>query len=129
MLDLTLLAVRLLIGLLFIGHGLQKYNTQTAEYMEKWFIHKNLPFPGLLVKIARSWEVVGGVFLVIGFAPGPWLIIAVMIGAIYIAHKRWSPWLTQDKNSGWEYCAVLIAICTLLIVTGMGKYAIDAILP
>ncbi len=126
--DVVLLALRLLVGLVFIVHGLDKYEVNAAEGMEKWFISLKLPLPGLLVRIVRSWEVTGGIAVALGFAhwAGPVMLIAVMLGAIRLAHWQLNPRVT---NSGWEYAALLLLVNVLFIVTGFGRYALDSLLP
>ncbi len=123
-LDYTLLLLRLLIGMTFVLHGLDKFDTNAAEGMEKWFILLKLPFPGLLVKLARNFEVIGGIAVVLGFGQwaGPVMLIAVMLVATKLAHWKLDPRVT---NGGWEFNALLIAVNVLFWVQGFGAYALD----
>lgn len=124
---MTLLLLRLVLGMTFLLHGYDKYDVNTANSMESWFIHVGLPYPAILVKLVRTFEVTGGLFVLLGLGEwaGPVMLITVMLGAIRMAHWKLNPRITAE---GWEFCAHLIVSSVILIVYGFGPYSIDALL-
>ncbi|WP_210364188.1 DoxX family protein [Bacillus sp. REN3] len=131
MMDLGLLIIRLVIGLLFVGHGAQKlfgwfggYGVKgTGGWMESIGIK-----PGVTMAIlAGLAELGGGLLFAAGLlTPLAGLMIAVtMGGAIAKVHGANGLWATQN---GYEYNLVLIAIAVGIALTGAGKYSLDAIM-
>src|SRR5918911_488169 len=98
--DLALLIIRVVVGLLFVGHGTQK--------LFGWFGGHGLTgtpgfFESLRLKPRRHMalaaglnEAVGGLLLALGlFTPvGAALIIATMVVAIAAVHYANGPWVT-----------------------------------
>jgi putative oxidoreductase len=129
--DLALLVLRVVVGAFFIGHGSQKLFGSfgghglagTSQFMESLGMK-----PGRLQATAAGLgEFLGGLLLVLGlFTPiGAAMIIGVMTVAILTVHAKNGPWVT---NSGWEYNAVLIAVCFAIAGVGAGDYSLDAAL-
>lgn len=48
-----------------------------------------------------------------------------MAGAIYLVHLPYSFAINNPEGPGYEYNAVLIGICLVLLLTGGGKLAAD----
>ncbi|CAH1208042.1 Putative oxidoreductase MhqP [Paenibacillus plantiphilus] len=125
--DIGLLIVRLVIGLLFIGHGAQKMFGWFGGYGLKgtggWLESIGVK-PGVLMAfMVALFEIVGG----LSFALGLWLpvgaalIIITMIGGIVTVHGKNGLWATAN---GYEYNVVLIAIAVGVALIGAGEYAI-----
>lgn len=129
--NLGLLALRLVVGLLFAGHGAQKLFGAfggsgiegTAAGFEKG---------GLRPARAHAWiaglsELGGGLLLALGlltpFAAAA--IIAVMTAAIVGVHAPKGVWNTAG---GYEYNLVLIAAAFGLAATGAGAWSLDGVL-
>lgn len=128
--DLALIALRLVVGLFFVGHGAQKlfgafggHGIQgTAQFFESIGIR-----PGTRNAQAAGWsELLGGALLALGlFTPlAALLIIAVMTTAILSVHAKNGPWVT---DSGFEYNLVLIAIA-FVVAANPGDWSLDAAL-
>ncbi len=131
LLDIALLILRLVLGLLFIGHGTQKlfgwfggHGLKGAEMM----------FGGMGMKPARLWalvaslsETLGGLGLVLGFLTpiAAALIIGVMLVAIIKVHWAKGVW---NMQGGFEYNLMNIAASIVLGLVGPGLYSIDALL-
>jgi putative oxidoreductase len=129
MLDLALLIPRVIVGLLFMGHGLQK--------LFGWFGGHGLAgtasfFDQLGIRPATFWAVVaglaetlGGLALLLGFATpvAAALLTAVMLTAIAFVHAPRGVWSAQG---GFEYPLVLIATNLLYGLAGPGQDALDA---
>ncbi|GLX65878.1 DoxX family protein [Paenibacillus glycanilyticus] len=131
MLDTGLLIIRVIIGLLMIGHGAQKLFGWFGGYGLKgtggWMESLGMK-PGVLMAAgAGLTEVVGGLL----FGAGLWvevgaaLLIIPMIMAIVKVHGANGLWATQN---GFEYNLVLIAVALGVAFTGAGDISIDALL-
>lgn len=122
-----LLLIRLVIGLIFMGYGLQKLLGWFGGYGLKGtggFMDSLGLKPGVLMAlVAGLFEAVGG-FL---FASGIWLtagsvmITLIMLGAIFTVHGKNGFW--QSKN-GFEYNLVLLAIVVGVALIGPGAYTL-----
>jgi putative oxidoreductase len=129
--DAGLLILRLVIGALFVGHGLQK--------LAGWFGGHGIDgttgfFASLGLRPARAWaiaagtgEVLGGLGLALGlltpFAAAA--IIAVMLSAVALVHWSKGLWVTAG---GYEYNLALIAAAAVVGMMGAGRYSLDAYL-
>ncbi|MBT2680473.1 DoxX family protein [Bacillus sp. ISL-35] len=131
MMDLGLLIIRLVIGILFIGHGAQKLFGWFGGYGLKgtggWFESIGMK-PGVTMALfAGLAELVGGILLAAGLlTPLAALMIAgTMLMAIVKVHGANGLWSTSN---GYEYNLTLVAVTIGLALIGPGRYAIDAIL-
>ncbi|MWC26820.1 DoxX family protein [Paenibacillus sp. MMS18-CY102] len=129
MLDTGLLIIRVVIGLLFVGHGAQKLFGWFGGYGLKgtggWFESIGMK-PGVLMAFgAGAAEVLGGALF--GFGLITWLGAAFIIGTMLISivkvHGANGLWVTQN---GYEYNLVLLAVALGVALTGAGEYSIDA---
>lgn len=127
MMDLGLLIIRLVIGLLFIGHGAQKLFGWFGGYGLKgtggWLDSIGVK-PGVaMALIAGLGEFVGGLLFATGV--GTWvgaiLIAATMLVAIIKVHGQNGIWVTQN---GYEYNLTLIAVAIGVALIGPGAYVL-----
>ncbi|MCE0765426.1 DoxX family protein [Pseudonocardia kujensis] len=120
--------LRAVVGLLFLGHGLQKLTerfgghglTQTAAGFEAMGLR-----PGRQNAIAAGVsEAAGGALLAAGLATplATGLITGTMGSAVYHVHGPKGPWATQG---GWEYNAVILAAAFAIADTGPGGLSLD----
>jgi putative oxidoreductase len=131
MLNIGLLLIRLVIGVLFIGHGAQKLFGWFGGYGLKgtggWFESIGMK-PGVTVALmAGLTELVGGVLFALGLVTplGGILIAATMVIAIAKVHGANGLWSTSN---GYEYNLVLLAVTIGIALVGPGQYALDAFL-
>ena len=125
------LGLRLAVGGLMAGHGLQKLNGSfggpglegTAQMMGKLGIH---PAKHQARAVALS-ETLGGALTAAGFLSplGPAMITGTMAVAIAKVHAKNGVWVTKG---GYEYNLVLIAAALTLAGDGPGLLSIDGIL-
>ncbi|UQZ84726.1 Putative oxidoreductase MhqP [Paenibacillus konkukensis] len=128
---LGLLIVRLVVGLIFAGHGSQKLfgwfgghgPKGTGGWMESIGIKPGVP----MAVAAGLMELIGGLLLAAGlFTPvAAALIVLTMIGAIATVHGKNGFWVT---SGGIEYNVILIAIAVGVALTGAGAYSLDALI-
>jgi putative oxidoreductase len=126
--SLGLLALRLVIGLLFVGHGTQKLfgwfggggRAQTAAMFESLDLQPG----GLMAFAAGLSEAGGGLLIALGLLTplGAAAITAVMVIAIATVHYENGLWVTQK---GFEYNLVLIAAVFAIAGTGPGTASLD----
>src|SRR6478672_8287388 len=102
MLDIGLFIIRLIIGVLFIGHGTQKlfgwFGGHGLKGTGGWLESIGLK-PGVLMAfLAGLGELLGGLL----FAAGVWtpvgaaLIVITMLIAIFTVHGKNGYWVTQN---------------------------------
>ncbi|MGM1022555.1 MAG: DoxX family protein [Bacillota bacterium] len=131
MLASGLLLVRLVVGLLLVGHGAQKLFGWFGGYGPKgtggWMESVGIK-PGVFMAVSAGlMELLGGALFALGLlTPLAALFITVtMLGAIFKVHGQNGIWATAN---GYEYPLVLIAVVVGIALTGAGSYSIDAIL-
>ena len=125
--DIALFALRLVVGLLFIGHGTQKlfgwfggYGIKgTGGWLESIGVKPGVPF----AFVAGASEAIGGLLLVLGFAlpVAAVLLGAAMLVAIFKVTGANGLWITQN---GFEYNLVLLVLVVSLAFTGAGRIAV-----
>ncbi|MBP1174105.1 putative oxidoreductase [Paenibacillus sp. PvR133] len=131
MLASGLLLIRLVVGLLLVGHGAQKLFGWFGGYGPKgtggWMESIGIK-PGVFMAVSAGlMELLGGALFALGlFTPLAALLITVtMLGAIFKVHGPNGIWATAN---GYEYPLVLIAVVIGIALTGAGSYSIDALL-
>ncbi|MCM3728392.1 DoxX family protein [Neobacillus cucumis] len=131
MINLGLLIIRLVVGILFIGHGAQKLFGWFGGYGLKgtggWFDSIGMK-PGItMALLAGLAELVGGVLFALGLlTPLAGIMIAgTMVMAILKVHGPNGLWATVN---GYEYNLTLLAIAIGVALIGPGQYAVDAFL-
>lgn len=122
------LAVRVVIGSLFVGHGTQKlfgwFGGSGLDGTDKAMAATNM-YPVRRNSITAGLTEAGcGALLAAGFvtpaaAAG---LIGVMTTAIRKVHAKNGPW---NSNRGWEYNAVIIASLVALVESGPGAPSVD----
>ncbi|KOS03746.1 DoxX family protein [Paenibacillus polymyxa] len=131
MLASGLLLIRLVVGLLLVGHGAQKLFGWFGGYGPKgtggWMESIGIK-PGVFMAVSAGlMELLGGTLFAVGLlTPLAALLITVtMLGAIFKVHGPNGIWATAN---GYEYPLVLIAVVIGIALTGAGSYSIDALL-
>lgn len=120
--------LRLVVGLLFVGHGMQK--------LAGWFGGGGIEgtgagFEGMGLRPGRQnaiaagvSEAGGGALVATGLATpvGAAMITGAMGSATWHVHAANGPWVTQG---GWEYNAVLMAAVFAVVAAGPGELSLD----
>ena len=123
--DLALLAVRVVVGLIFLLHGLDKLGDLTGT--EQGFDGMGIPAPGLMAPRVAVLETVGGLALIVGalaplFAIG--LAINMLVAAL-VVHVE-NGFFVSD--GGYELVLVLGVASVAIAIAGAGRYSVDAAL-
>lgn len=131
MLDLGLLLLRVVVGVLFAGHGLQKLTTRLGGQG----LDGHAQFLSSLgFRPARRWaaahgatELLAGLLLALGLAMplAVAAVVGVMLAAAVLAHAPNGLWV---QDGGFEYPLVVATSATALAMAGPGVHALDTYL-
>jgi putative oxidoreductase len=120
--------LRAVIGLLFMGHGLQKlagwFGGHGLEGTGQFFESLGLRPGKRHATAAGAAETTGGALLTLGFLTpvSAVLLTATMATAVKTVHIDKGPWVAEG---GWEYNAVLVAALLAITETGPGPASLD----
>ena len=120
-----LLIARIILGVVLIAHGWQKFNEWTIAGTTEAFTGMGVPAAGIAAPIAASVELVGGILILIGLVTriAAALVALQMVGAgIWGGH--FGSGILIDGN-GWELVMVMAAVAVILLAAGPGQYAAD----
>lgn len=118
----ALLFARLVVGGIFILHGLAKF--KVWEMMPNEQVTSGMLN---LMKFLSIVEPLAGLALILGFltqfaAAGLGIL---MIGAMYFKQFVWQVGFTSASTTGWEFDLVLLALCVVLFFAGSGRIALE----
>jgi putative oxidoreductase len=126
--DLALLVLRVVVGVLFVGHGAQKlfgsFGGHGLQGTGGFFEQLGLK-PGKVHAFnAGAAEFFGGALLALGLLTpvAAVLLIGTMTVAIATVHFPKGPWVT---DGGYEYNAVLMAVAFAVTGVGPGSWSLD----
>lgn len=122
--DVSLLVLRVVVGVIFAAHGAQKlFGAFGGMGLEETV--KNMGPLGYAVTIG---EFFGGLGLIVGFLSrfSAASLIVIMIGAIAMVHAKNGFFLA---DGGFEYNLALIGLLVPILLVGPGRFAIGRFLP
>lgn len=117
------LLLRLALGVMFLAHGLTKLLVFTPAGTAQFFA--SIGFPGFLAYPIIAFEILGGIFLILGIVPR--LVAAVATVQLLVASSvHWgNGWQFAAPNGGgWEYPVFLALAAAALALLGDGAYAL-----
>lgn len=120
-----LLIARIILGVVLIAHGWQKFNEWTIAGTTDAFTGMGVPAAGIAAPIAAAIELVGGILILIGLITriAAALVALQMVGAgIWGGHFSSGVMVTEN---GWELVMVIAAVAVILLAAGPGQYAAD----
>lgn len=123
--DLSLLILRIVVGVVFIAHGAQKlFGAFEGPGLDAVVGQMGAPL-GYAVSIG---EFFGGIGLVIGFLSrfSAAALIVIMIGAIVTVHGANGFFMS---NGGFEYNWALLGLLAPILIAGPGQYSVGRFLP
>jgi putative oxidoreductase len=126
--DLALLVLRVLVGVLFVGHGAQKlfgvFGGGGLEETSTMFDQIGLRPGWLHARAAGTGEFLGGALIALGlFTPfAAAVLIGVMTAAVITVHFPNGIWNT---NRGYEFNLVMAAVVFALAGVGAGSWSLD----
>ena len=118
--DVVFMGLRSAIGVIFIVHGVTKFNPGFANFLS----NMGLP-PEMQIPIALA-ELIPGILLIVGVLSrfSASLLSIIMIGAIF--HVKGAQSLTGD--GGVELDLILLAASLVIIVAGPGRISISQVI-
>jgi putative oxidoreductase len=125
---LGLLILRVVVGLLFFGHGAQKlfgwFDGHGLRGTAGFFDQLGLKPGHVHAQAAGMLEFGGGILLILGLATpaASAALIAVMTAAIITVHGSKGLWAT---DGGYEYNLVLAAVAFAVAAIGAGAASLD----
>ncbi|MFG2966748.1 MULTISPECIES: DoxX family protein [unclassified Streptomyces] len=128
--DAGLLVLRLVVGLLIAGHGVQKVSFRlggnglaggTEEFRRDGFRGGRLT-----ALVAGVSQLGSGLFLAAGLLTPPAAMAAMGVMTVAATVKR--PHGLWVQHDGYEYPLVLVAVCAALALTGPGRWSLDHML-
>ena len=130
-LDAGLLILRVLIGVLFIGHGTQKlfgwFGGYGLDGTAAWFDSQGIRPARFWAILAGLGEAGGGLLFALGLLGpiGGLLIAATMFVAIARVHAPNGLWAQQN---GYEHPLVVMVVALVVAGVGPGAYSLDRVL-
>ncbi|QGF24185.1 DoxX family protein [Raineyella fluvialis] len=124
--DIVPLVSRIILGIVLIAHGYQKFALWGLAGTGQAFAGMGVPMPGISAVVAAVIELAGGILLVLGvFTPIVAVVVFLeMIGAALLVHL---PHGVFVGDGGWELVGALGA-GTLALAAGAGRFSIDGLL-
>lgn len=125
--DLGLLLARVLLGVILIAHGWQKFFDNGIAATAEGFRGMGVPLPDVAAVFAASVEFGGGILLIAGLLTQlAGLLVALnLAGAWWFVHRGHGVFVT---GGGWELVAALALAGVVFAVVGAGRISLDALL-
>ncbi|MFB7813201.1 DoxX family protein [Paenibacillus chitinolyticus] len=123
--EIGLLIVRLVLGVTFLVHGLDKFQSGLGN-IAGWF--ESIGLPGFLAYVTAVIETVGGAAIILGLGTriAAALFGVLMIGAMFSV-KFSAGFTGNGQSAGFELDLALFALSLLLVLTGSRYLAVDSL--
>jgi putative oxidoreductase len=117
--DYALVALRLMVGLVFIDSGYHDVKDPGAR-------GKSIGLPKNLTIFLAAAELLGGVAVIIGFLTQLAAIglILIMLGAISKKVFVWKTGFWGKDGLGWNYECILISMLLVILCTNGGRFVL-----
>ena len=130
--SLGLLIARIGVGAILVAHGYVRWQRQGIDKQVVYLNQFSTPYPEVAAWGATIFELVGGVFLILG-ALTPIIGLALLVEQILVIaytnwYKHWNLMHADGTfNGGYEYNVALGLLGLLFCVFGGGGAAIDRV--
>lgn len=117
------LLLRLMLGVMFVAHGLLKVVVFTIPGTVQYF--ESVGFPGFLAYVTIVAELGAGVLLIAGLGTR-WVALAtvpILLGAAWVHLPN--GWSFSAQGGGWEYPVFLAVAAVVQFLLGDGAYALS----
>ncbi|MBO1414766.1 DoxX family protein [Streptomyces sp. FH025] len=125
--DTGLLILRVVVGLLIAGHGIQKVSYRLGGNGlvggTEEFRHDGFRGGTLTALAAGAGQIGAGLFLALGALTPPAAMVAM--GVMTVAMTVKLPHGLWVQNDGYEYPLVLVVTAGALALTGPGRWSVD----
>lgn len=125
--SLGLLVLRVVLGITFLVHGLQKRNVWTVDGTAANFGQMGVPSAELAAQVATYLEILGGAALILGLLSRvAGLLLAVdMAGAIFFVHGSAGFYVSEG---GYEFVLLMGTAALAVAFAGPGRLAVGGAL-
>lgn len=128
--------VRLLLGLVFFPHGMQKLFGWFGGYGFEGtmgFFTGKLGIPSVFAFLAIMAESLGSLGLILGCvtrvaAFGITVTMAVAVMMLHVQNGFFMNWFGTQKGEGYEYHLLAIGMGIALMIAGGGKWSVDRLI-
>ena len=122
--DRGLLLLRAGLGIVFMAHGLQKLLVLGVAGVAGFLTQLGVPFPGVNAALLIGTELIGGLLIATGgltrlAAAATAFAMLVATVLVHVPNGFFLP-------NGYEFTMMLGVASTALVMTGAGRYSIDA---
>lgn len=117
------LLLRLMLGVMFVAHGLLKVVVFTIPGTVQYF--ESVGVPGFLAYVTIVAELGAGVLLIAGLGTR-WVALAtvpILLGAAWVHLPN--GWSFSAQGGGWEYPVFLAVAAVVQFLLGDGAYALS----
>jgi putative oxidoreductase len=126
--NISLLLIRLTVGIILFLHGLQKvFGLFGGTGLKNWntYLKKSFNLHEFVGYISAFTEMIFGFFLIIGLFTrvSSIIMIVFMLFATFMVH--WKNGFFITKN-GYEYCLLIIVCLLSVTIMGGGEYSVDS---
>src|SRR3989344_5169949 len=123
--DVAQLALRVALGIVFTWHGYDKIFSTGIPGVAGFLGSIGIPLPEVMAYVLAYGELVFGLFLIVGLFTyiAAKFAVAVAIVAFFTVHF---PNGFNVASGGYEYIMLIFAAAISVLVTGAGKYSLDA---
>ena len=133
--ETTTMILRVLLGVVFFPHGMQKLLGWFGGYGfggTMGFFTGTLGVPAFFAFLAIIAEGLGSLGLITGLftrlsAFGIAVNMAVAVYMLHFQNGFFMNWFGTQKGEGYEYHILVIAIAIVLMIKGGGKWSVDRI--
>jgi putative oxidoreductase len=134
--DIATTIVRLMLGVIFFGHGAQKALGWFGGYGftgTMGFFTGAMHIPTVFAFLAIAAEFLGALGLILGLLTrvAAFGIFCNMVVAVALVHGQFGffmNWTGAQKGEGYEYHHILLATLVFLMIRGAGAASIDRLL-
>lgn len=120
---ITLMLARIVMGFIMVTHGWHRWQNEGIAAEAGILEQAGIPNPGLMVWLLIGFEVVGGIFLILGLATPAIGLGLIVLNIGIILTLRSHNFYVHD--SGWEYNAVMAVVGLMLMAHGAGRTGLD----
>jgi putative oxidoreductase len=122
--DSLLLVARVLVGVVLVAHGWQKFAQYGIGGTAGSFAQMGVPLPAVSAVFAAVVELVGGVALLVGAGTvvAAVLVVLDMLGAFLLVHVGNGVFVTDN---GFELVWAIAGAALVLAAVGAGRFSLD----
>jgi putative oxidoreductase len=125
--DLGPLVLRVVLGLIFAWHGYDKVFVKGTPAIAGFLGSLGIPLPDVMVYFLAYGELIGGILLILGLLTFWVSLVDIVIATVaFLTVHMTKGFVVSD--GGYEFIILIFAASVSLLVSGAGRYSIDALI-